>query len=158
MSQATFWTKKIEENFFYIFSLFKGGTLMIFLKKISQKIFLKNHKGPPYEKWKKYEIFFFNFFCPKCSLGHPKMPVRSFFEKSLTNFECVLFVRPRILTTSPFILIWFILIIQIMEQMIFVCYIWKLNLISVETMFIILKQLYLIQNQGLFVTFLAGVH
>ena len=24
-----------------------------------------------------------------------------FFEKSLTNFECVLFVRPRILNTSP---------------------------------------------------------
>ena len=31
----------------------------------------------------------------------PKMPVRIFFEKSLTNFECVLFVRPRILNTSP---------------------------------------------------------
>ena len=33
----------------------------------------------------------------------PKMPVRIFFEKSLTNFECVLFVRPRILNTSPFL-------------------------------------------------------
>ena len=31
----------------------------------------------------------------------PKMPVRIFFEKSLTNFECVLFVRPRVLNTSP---------------------------------------------------------
>ena len=52
---------------------------------------------------KKFEFFFFNFFYPTCSLGHPKMPVRSFFEKSLTNFECVLFVCPRILTTSPFL-------------------------------------------------------
>ena len=51
---------------------------------------------------KKIWNFFFNFFYPTCSLGHPKMPVRSFFEKSLTNFECVLFVRPRILTPSPF--------------------------------------------------------
>ena len=91
------WRKK-----FQIFFIFHRGDPYDFSKKISQKIFLKNHKGPPYEKWKKYEIFFFNFFCPKCSLGHPKMPVRSFFEKSLTNFECVLFVRPRILTTSPF--------------------------------------------------------
>ena len=91
------WRKK-----FQIFFIFHRGDPYDFSKKISQKIFLKNHKGPPYEKWKKYEIFFFNFFCPTCSLGHPKMPVRSFFEKSLTNFECVLFVRPRILTTSPF--------------------------------------------------------
>ena len=92
------WRKK-----FQIFFIFHRGDPYDFSKKISQKIFLKNHKGPPYEKWKKYEIFFFNFFCPKCSLKHPKMPVRSFFEKSLTNFECFLFVRPRILTTSPFI-------------------------------------------------------
>ena len=91
------WRKK-----FQIFFIFHRGDPYDFSKKISQKIFLKNPKGPPYEKWKKYEFFFFNFFCPKCSLGHPKMPVRSFFEKSLTNFECVLFVRPRILTTSPF--------------------------------------------------------
>ena len=89
----------LDKNFFFIFH---RGDPSDFSKKISQNIFLKNHKGPPYEKWKKYEFFFFNFFCPKCSLGHPKMPVRSFFEKSLTNFECVLFVRPRILTTSPF--------------------------------------------------------
>ena len=92
------WRKK-----FQIFFIFHRGDPYDFSKKISQKIFLKNHKGPPYEKWKKYEIFFFNFFCPKCSLKHPKMPVRSFFEKSLTNFECVLFVCPRILTTSPFL-------------------------------------------------------
>ena len=107
MSQATCWIKKIEEKKFQIFFIFHRGDPYDFSKKISQKIFLKNHKGPPYEKWKKYEIFFFNFFCPKCSLGHPKMPVRSFFEKSLTNFECVLFVRPRILTTSPFFLMLF---------------------------------------------------
>ena len=93
------WRKK-----FQIFFIFHRGDPYDFSKKISQKIFLKNHKGPPYEKWKKYEIFFFNFFCPTCSLGHPKMPVRSFFEKSLTNFECVLFVLPRILTTSPFLI------------------------------------------------------
>ena len=93
------WRKKFQ--FFFIFH---RGDPYDFSKKISQKIFLKNHKGPPYEKWKKYEIFFFNFFCPTCSLGHPKMPVRSFFEKSLTNFECVLFVLPRILTTSPFLI------------------------------------------------------
>ena len=95
--------KKNQRKKIQIFFIFHRGDHYDFSKKISQKIFLKNHKGPPYEKWKNMKIFFFNFFCPKCSLGHPKMPVRSFFEKSLTNFECVLFVRPRILTTSPFL-------------------------------------------------------
>ena len=50
---------------------------------------------------KNFKFFSSIFFYPTCSLGHPKMPVRSFFENSLTNFECVLFVRPRILNTSP---------------------------------------------------------
>ena len=58
------WRKK-----FQIFFIFHRGDPYDFSKKISQKIFLKNHKGPSYEKWKKYEIFFINFFCPKCSLG-----------------------------------------------------------------------------------------
>ena len=102
MSQATCWIKKNWRKKFQIFFIFHRGDPYDFSKKISQKIFLKNHKGPLYEKWKNMKFFFFNFFCPTCSLGHPKMPVRSFFEKSLTNFECVLFVRPRILTTSPF--------------------------------------------------------
>ena len=73
----------------------KFQIFFIFHKKISQKIFLKNHKGPPYEKRKKFEFFFFNFFYPTCSLGHPKMSVRSFFEKSLTNFECALSVHSK---------------------------------------------------------------
>ena len=101
------WRKKI-----HIFFTFHRGDPYDFSKKISQKIFLKNHKGPPFEKWKKFEFFFFNFFYPTCSLGHPKMYVRSFFEKSLTNFECVLFVHPRILTTGPFFSIYIVMNIQ----------------------------------------------
>ena len=58
------WRKKYE-----IFFIFHRGDPYDFSKKISQKIFLKNQKGPPYEKWKKFEFFFFNFFYPTCSLG-----------------------------------------------------------------------------------------
>ena len=40
---------------------------------------------------KKFEIFFLIFFCSRCSLGPPKMQLRSFFEKSQLNFESLLF-------------------------------------------------------------------
>ena len=79
--------KKKISNFF----TFHRGDPYDFSRKNPSKIFLKNHKGPPYEKWKKFEIFFFNFFCPRCSLGPPKMHFRNLFEKSLHNFECLLF-------------------------------------------------------------------
>ena len=102
MSQATCWTKKIEEKNFIFFSLFIGGTLMIFQEDFLWDFFRKIVRVPPMKNEKNLKFFFFNFFYPTCSLGHPKMFVRNFFEKSLTNFECVLFVRPRILTTSPF--------------------------------------------------------
>ena len=96
MFQATFWTKKIEEKNFIFFSLFIGGTLMIFQEDFLWDFFMKNEKN--------LKFFSSIFFYRTCSLGHPKMSVRSFFEKSLTNFECVLFVLPRILTTSPFLI------------------------------------------------------
>ena len=38
-----------------------NGDLKIKKKKYPWD-FKKNHKGPPYEKWKKFEIFFLNFF------------------------------------------------------------------------------------------------
>ena len=66
MFQATVWTKKCEEKNFKIFS----------------------RKGPPYEN--------LQFFCPRCSLGHSKMYVINFFEKSLHSSECALFVHPKI--------------------------------------------------------------
>ena len=48
MSHATCWRKKIEEKIFFF--IFHRGDPYDFSKKISQKIFLKNYKGPPYKK------------------------------------------------------------------------------------------------------------
>ena len=68
-SQATSWTKKIEENFFQIFSLFIGGTLMIFLQKIPQKSSWKILRVP-YEKWKNLKKIF-HLDCTRiCSYDH----------------------------------------------------------------------------------------
>ena len=99
MSQATYWIKKSKKKNFKFFSFFIGGTLMIFLKKSHKESSWKIIRVPPMKSEKNMK-FFSSIFLSKI---WPKMPVRIFFEKSLTNFECVLFVRPRILNTSPFL-------------------------------------------------------
>ena len=55
--------------------------------KSSKKFFQfsKNHKGALYEKWKNLK-FILNFFCPRCSLGPPKMHFRSLLQKISTRF------------------------------------------------------------------------
>ena len=50
MSQATFWTKKIEEKKFHIFFTFHRGDPYDFSRRFFVRFFQKNRKGPPYEK------------------------------------------------------------------------------------------------------------
>ena len=68
-----------------------------FSKNNPTKIFLKIH----YENWKKFEIFFFNFFVQDVARDLQSM-LKVFFEKYQHNFECALSVRPKIKTTSSF--------------------------------------------------------
>ena len=97
------WMKKVEEFYFQTFF-----TFLVF-SQISSKIlrwnllknFKKNRKGPPYEKWKNLKKIFLNFFHPRYSLGHPKMHIGSFFQKSLHILECLLFVAGDIWIVMP---------------------------------------------------------
>ena len=43
------------------------------------------------------------FFGPSCSLGHPKMHFKSFFQKSLHNCQCGLSVRREFQVPGPFL-------------------------------------------------------
>ena len=88
---GTSWTKKIKKKKFQFFSFFIGGTLTILFSKKSPWEFEKNHKGPPYENEKNLKFLFLIFFCPRWSLGPPKIYLRSFFEKSQHKFESLLF-------------------------------------------------------------------
>ena len=45
--------------------------------------------------------FFLNFFHPRYSLGHPKMHIGSFFQKSLHILECLLFGAGEIWIVMP---------------------------------------------------------
>ena len=108
MSQAISWMKKNSKKFFSNFSFFHRGDPYVF-SQISSKIlrwnllknFKKNRKGPPYEKWKNLKKIFLNFFHPRYSLGHPKMHIGSFFQKSLRILECLLFGAGEIWIVMP---------------------------------------------------------
>ena len=76
--------KKNWRIFVSNFFTFHRGDPYDFSLKNPTKIFLKIHKGPPYEKWKNLKKKFFDFFCPGCGYGPPKMHFRSFFKNLYT--------------------------------------------------------------------------
>ena len=93
--------EKNSKKNFQIFSFFIGGPLQFFLKvfyefhlKILELIWEKN-------EWKNLKKFVLNFFHPKYSLGHPKMHIGSFFQKSLHILECLLFGAGEIWIVMP---------------------------------------------------------
>ena len=53
---------------------------------------------------KNLKKFFLNFFHPRYSLGHPKMHIGSFFQKSLHILECLLFGAGEIWIVMPLFL------------------------------------------------------
>ena len=91
------WRKKIS-NFF----TFHRGDPYDFSRKNPSKIFLKNHKGPPYEKWKNLKFFFSIFFVQDVAWDIQKCMLELFFKNLYTILNALYRAVTNFKTPAPF--------------------------------------------------------